>query len=270
MLKTRLFAVVLTAVIALVCIPATSFGQGIGGGTGGGGTGGGGTGGGGTGGGGTGGGGTGGGGTGGGQSPGNDFNQQSLELGGTTYEFDDIRRPRFAGVSRATAVHPYTRVGNSEAVQIQGNADATGAAGGGQAARTQNVQGAGNVGGMNQFNSPFGQFGGFSPFGQFGFGGLGGQQASPVRSSLTFNTAPTSHLTAPTTQLLQSTVQNQTLVSRVRSIPTLQNSNVSVELVNRTAIVSGIVNSEEEKERVGRVLKLEPGVSKVENRLEVR
>ncbi len=275
MLKTRWFAFILTTLVALACLSEVSWGQGGGtggGGTGGGGIGGGGTGGGGTGGGGTGGGGTGGGGTGGtggGQAPGNDFNQQSLNLGGTTYEFDDIRRPRFAGATRATAVHPFTRVGNSEAVLIQGNA-APQAGGTGQAARTQNVQGAGNVGGMNQFNSPFGQFGGFSPFGGFGFGGFGAQQAAPVRSTLSFNTAATSHLTAPTTQLLQVPVQSQVLVSRVRSIPTLQNSNVTVELLNRTAIVSGIVNSEEEKQRVARVLKLEPGVSQVDNRLQVR
>lgn len=254
--KKRLIAFVLLAAVALASLPAISLGQGPGGG----GTGGGGTGG--TGGGGTGG--TGGGGTGGGGAPGNDFNQQTLDLG----EFEEIRRPRFAGVSRATAVHPYTRVGNSEAVQIQGNAATDAAGANGQGARTQNVQGAGNVGGMNQFNSPFGAFGGFSPF---GFGGFGGQQAAtPIRSTLSFNTTATSHLTAPTTQLLQAPVQNQALTSRIRSIPTLQNANVSVILTNRTAIVSGTVSSEEEKQRIGRVLKFEPGVSQVDNRLEVQ
>ncbi|MDP1562253.1 MAG: BON domain-containing protein [Pirellulaceae bacterium] len=264
MIKTRLIAFILMAAVALASLPAVSFGQGTGGGgTGGGGTGGGGTGGGGTGGGGTGGGGTGGGG--GGQAPGNDFNQQSLGIRGSDFEFDEIRAPRFAGATRATSIHPFTRVGNSEAVVIQGNADS---AAGGQPARTQNVQGAGNVGGMNQFNSPFGAFGGFN---QFGFGGMGGSQpATPIRSTLSFNTAATSYLTAPTTQSLQTPVPSQALTARVRSIPTLQNSNVSVTLTNRTALVSGIVTSEEEKQRIGRLLKFEPGVSQVDNRLEVR
>ncbi|MBL8892057.1 MAG: BON domain-containing protein [Planctomycetaceae bacterium] len=263
--RTLRFSLGLLVMISLVGLPELTFGQG--GGTGGGGTGGGGTGGGGAGAGtgAT----TGGGGTGGG-APGNDFNQQSLDLGGDNYQFDDIRRPRFAGVSRETVVHPFTRVGNSEAVQTDGNSEASVGGAGGQAARTQNLQNTGNVGGMNQFNSPFGQFGGFSPFGQFGFGGLGAQQATPVRSSLSFNTTPTSHLTAPTTRSLQTPVRSQVLASRVRSIPSLQNSNVSVELVDRTAIVSGIVESEEEKQRITRVLKLEPGVSQVDNRAEVR
>lgn len=245
------------------------------GGVGGGGTGGGGTGGGGTGGGGTGGGGTGGGGTGGAGGTGGQFNQQELTLGGNDFRFDDIRRPRFAGVSRATAVHPYTRVGNSEALQLQDNTaeGAGGAAGGGANATQANSRTTGNVAGTNQFSSPFGQFGlgGFGgQFGAFGgFGGLGGQQ-TPVRSSLSFNTEPSSHLTAPTRQALQAPVLSQPLASRVRSIPGLQGTNVSVQILNRTAIVSGIVKTEEEKQRVARVLKLEPGISEVDNRLEIR
>lgn len=246
-------------VLAVGVATSTAFAQTGGGGIGGGG---------GTGGGGTGGGGTGGGG---GGAPAGDFSQQELNLGGADFSFDDIRRPRFAGVSRATAVHPYTRVGNSEALQIEGNsANAAGGAGGaGGAAGTQaNTRPGGNVAGTNQFATPFGQFGGFG--GQFGgFGGLGGQQ-TPVRSSLSFNTEATSHLTAPTRQALEVPVRSQPLVARVRSIPGLQSANVSVELLNRTAIVSGIVLTEEEKQRVTRVLKLESGVSEVDNRLEVR
>lgn len=266
---TLAFWIVLTVGVAT----STAFAQTGGGGTGGGGTGGGGTGGGGTG--GTGGGTGGTGGTGGG--PAGDFTQQELNLGGADFRFDDIRRPRFAGVSRSTVVHPFTRVGNSEALQIEGNsADAAGAAGGaGGAAGTQaNTRQGGNVAGTNQFATPFGQFGGFGGFGgQFGgfggFGGLGGQQ-TPVRSSLSFNTEASSHLTAPTRQALEVPVRSQPLVARVRSIPGLQFANVSVELLNRTAIVSGIVLTEEEKQRVTRVLKLESGVSEVDNRLEVR
>jgi osmotically-inducible protein OsmY len=71
-------------------------------------------------------------------------------------------------------------------------------------------------------------------------------------------------------QALQTPIRSQPLVARVRSIPGLQASGVSVELMNRTAIVSGVVKSEEEKQRVGRVLKLEPGVSEVDNRLDIR
>lgn len=205
-----------------------------------------------------------------GQAPGNDFDQQDLDLGGDDYQFDDIRRPRFAGVSRETVVHPFTRVGNSEALQTDGNSDESVSATGGQTARTQNVQGTGSVNGTNQFNSPFGQFGGFNPFGQTGLGGAGVQSPTPVRSALTFNAAPTSHLTSPTTQSLQIPVRSEALLSRVRSIPSLQYSNVTVELVDRTAIVSGIVQSEEEKQRITRILRLEPGVSQIDNQAEVR
>lgn len=275
--RSRRLSLGLLVIVSLVSLPGITFGQGsgipgggipTGGNTGGGNTGGVNTGGGNTGGGNTGGGNTGGGG--GGGAPGNNFNQQTLDLGGSDFQFDDIRRPRFAGVSRETVVHPFTRVGNSEAIQTDGNSEASVGGAGGQAARTQNLQNTGNVGGMNQFNSPFGQFGGFSPFGQFGFGGFGSQNATPVRSSLTFNAAPTSHLTSPTTQSLQVPVRSQALVSRVRSIPSLQNSNVTVELVDRTAIVSGVVRSEEEKQRITRVLRLEPGVSQIDNRVEIQ
>lgn len=271
-MKTSII-VALGIAIATVSIASSALGQTGGGGRppGGGGTGGGGTGG--VGGGGTGGGGTGGTGGGGAGGTNGQFNQQELTLGGNDFRFDDIRRPRFAGVSRATAVHPYTRVGNSEALQLQDNT-AAGAGGAGGAPTTQaNSRTTGNVAGTNQFSSPFGQFGqfGLGGFGgQFGgFGALGGQQ-TPVRSSLSFNTEPSSHLTAPTRQALQAPVLSQPLASRVRSIPGLQGTNVSVQILNRTAIVSGIVKTEEEKQRVARVLKLEPGVSDVDNRLEIR
>jgi len=266
MLKTRM-ALFVMSLLAISASAATTCGQtgGGGGGTGGGGGigGGGGAGGGGAGGGGAGGGGAGGGGAGG------DFNQQQLSLGGNDFEFANIRQVRFAGVSRTYAIHPFTRVGQNAPILTQGNVD--GGATGAPARTTQaNTTQAGGVTGFNAFNSPFGQF---AQFGRGGFGGLGGfgaQQQAPVRSSLTFNPPPPPPGLAPAGQSVNSPISSPTLGARVRSIPGLANAEVNVSLLNRTAIVSGLVTSEEEKERIGRVLKLEPGVSEIDNRLQVQ
>jgi hypothetical protein len=201
---------------------------------------------------------------------GGDFNQQQLSLGGNDFEFANIRQTRrFVGVSRTYAIHPFTRVGQNAPILTQGNVD--GGATGAPARTTQaNTTQAGGVTGFNAFNSPFGQF---AQFGRGGFGGLGGfgaQQQAPVRSSLTFNPPPPPPGLAPAGQSVNSPISSPTLGARVRSIPGLANAEVNVSLLNRTAIVSGLVTSEEEKERIGRVLKLEPGVSEIDNRLQVQ
>ncbi len=210
---------------------------------------------------------------------GRDINLERLDLGGVNFEFENIRQARFAGATRADVVHPFTRIGNAEAQVRADNVAANAAAP--QVARTQtNVGQAGNVAGTNQFNSPFGQFGQFGGRGGFGgFGGFGGnafgfQQQTPIRSNLTFNSASTSHLTAPTNRSVSAQspagmTVSQPLVSRVRSIPGLERRNIEVVMDGRTAVVSGVVSSEDESKRIGRILKLEPGVSSVENRLQV-
>jgi hypothetical protein len=256
MLRTRTLLACVAVSLTIFGFASAASAQGIGGG---------GTGGGGTGGGGTGGGGTVGGGGGGGGAPGNQFNQQQLELGGTDFEFENIRQARFAGVSREAVVHPYTRVGQNTPILTQGNAD-TGA-NTNTPARTQTTGGAaGNFNAFNQFNSPFGQIFGFGG----GFGGFGAQQATPVRSTLSFSSTASSHLTNPAVSGSQiPVVTNQALTSRIQSIPGLQSVRASVVLEDRIAVVSGMAQSEEEKSRITRLLRLEPGVSKVVNRMQV-
>jgi hypothetical protein len=189
-------------------------------------------------------------------------------VSGSDFEFANIRQVGFAGVTRSQIVHPYTRVGQNAPVLTQGNVD-RGTTGEAAGITQTNTNQAGGVTGFNAFNSPFGQFG-FGGLG--GFGGFGVQQQTPVRSSLTYAPTPIPGPSglAASRQPINAPIASPALAARVRSIPGLFNAQVDVSVMNRTAIVTGLVATEEEKARIGRVLKLEPGVSVVDNRVQVQ
>ncbi|WP_409994793.1 BON domain-containing protein [Blastopirellula marina] len=108
--------------------------------------------------------------------------------------------------------------------------------------------------------SSFGQFGGLnSLFGnqafQNGFG-QNNQPRIPTRLSVKFD-----YQVIPTPAITQNITERITLLKRF--------PNVEVTIADRVATVTGSVETESDSQLVDRFVGLEPGVSSVENQLEV-
>ena len=119
-----------------------------------------------------------------------------------------------------------------------------------------------------------GSFGGFGGGGlnsaQFGRGGQqngqnafgqGNQSQNPLRAPIRigFTQAPT-----------PGSVVSQRFSRRLDNLPGIQlRSKVTVEMDGRTAVLRGIVTSENDRDLVGRLAQLEPGISEVRNELTI-
>lgn len=175
-------------------------------------------------------------------------------------QFEDIRREvRFVGVSLDTIVHPY-----SSALTIETDAEAIG---GRAAAGTQTT--ANTAGGVTA-NSPF-----QSPFEQalaqaFGFGGATNQAPAIIRSQVRFSRDETlgPSYRLPNVQTI-NVARTSDANNRLRSLPGMSGQNFQVQVQDKVTIVTGVVESEARKQQVERLLKLQPGVYKIENRLQV-
>ncbi len=197
-----------------------------------------------------------------GADPNGDFQGQALDQ----KAFDDIRREvRFAGQTNDTIVHPF-----SSTLVLETNVDAIGGRDGSttdtSAART--TTGATGGANTNGFQSPFGQM-----FGnEFGFGGAAQQQPAVIRSRLSF--AKTELMGTPAGQgLAISTGQigiarSSAVTNRMRSIPGLGQQNFQIQLgPDGTAVLVGTVENDARKSQIERLLKFEPSISRIENRL---
>ena len=116
------------------------------------------------------------------------------------------------------------------------------------------------LGGANSFRSGFGRFGAFnSMFNnqafQNGFG-QNEQKRIPTKLTVRFNHP----------QISDSAIDAKI----TRRINALNFPGVKVSVEDRVAIVSGTVDSEDDRRVVDRFVSMEPGISTVENRLEVR
>ena len=103
--------------------------------------------------------------------------------------------------------------------------------------------------------------------GQFGFGsqfGMGNQQNNQ-RGRVQLRVPMRMGFTVSTTQM---TARSKQLATRVPKIPGLRNvQGLTVEMDGETAILRGTVESEEQRDLVERLAKLEPGISAVQNEL---
>ncbi len=137
------------------------------------------------------------------------------------------------------------------------------------------MSGLGGLGGMMGMGG-MGGLGGMGGMGRMGaFGNMFGNQfgmnqgmnqgggASKLRIPTKIGFA------APTTPAV-TTARSQRFATRIPKIPSFKGvSGLSVQMAGETAVIRGTVQSEEQKELVERLAKLEPGISEVQNELEV-
>ncbi len=136
---------------------------------------------------------------------------------------------------------------------------------GGLGGMSSGMMGMGGLGGMGGMG--MGRMGAFgNMFGnQFGMNQGMNQQggASKLRIPTKIGFA------TPTTPAV-ATARSQKFASRIPKIPSFKGvSGLNVQMAGETAVIRGTVQSEEQKELVERLAKLEPGISDVRNELEV-
>ena len=154
----------------------------------------------------------------------------------------EVDTSAFATIDRGATIGGTTEVGFGLGSEAGGGARSTGGIGGG---------GLGAFGGLGGLNSLFG-------------GGLGGsaQSSKPIirtriRSAIQVDPIPPARV-------------QQTATTRLRKLPLQRNlAGVNVQMFGRTAVVSGTVGSERDRRMTELLLRLEPGVSKVDNRVVV-
>ena len=101
-----------------------------------------------------------------------------------------------------------------------------------------------------------------------GFGGVGGQEKGFQVQRKGIRTSLSPRFAAP--QLSANEIGNR-FQSRLSRQPMLRNDNrsMTVRIENRTAIVSGFAGSQAEQDRFIRQLRLEPGIDRIKNQVQV-
>ena len=191
-----------------------------------------------------------------------------LELGG---DVEDTRNQGFVGAT-ADRVQELGFVGASSETSGPPLSDGATFGGGVNNSGTQ----AGGGGGGNQFQGG-GFNGGFGGQNQLGGGTQNGFQV--IRRNLRANLVPRFEVAPVSNE--QTAVRFQSRIAR-QPVPrsSVQNgaglsmqgspiSSVNVEVENRTAVLTGYVGSPSERDRWERQLRLEPGVDKIINQIEV-
>ncbi len=132
---------------------------------------------------------------------------------------------------------------------------------GGQTAGGRGTTGARLGGGGGGLGAAMGGFGGLGGFGLNAFGGTSSQATPSVRTQLRSAIA-----LPPQTQIQQSMALNQRIIRSPaqRRYPTL---NVSV--VDGTAVLEGVVPSDSDRRMAELLLRLEPGVNRIDNQIVV-
>jgi hypothetical protein len=134
--------------------------------------------------------------------------------------------------------------------------------------------GLGGLGGMNGGMMGMGGMGGMGMGRMGGFGNMFGNQFGMNQST---NQGGGSKLRIPTkigfsapATPAMATVRSQRFASRIPKIPSFKGvSGLSVEMAGETAVIRGTVQSAEQRELVERLAMLEPGISAVQNELQV-
>lgn len=122
----------------------------------------------------------------------------------------------------------------------------------------------GGLGGVGGLYGGYGGVGGFGRNTQVpGQAGLGrqSQMQQPIRAPIRIGFTPAT---------VSSQVVSQRFSERLENLPGVQlQSPVSVVMEGRTAVLRGVVTSENDRDLVGRLALLEPGISEVRNELTV-
>ncbi len=126
----------------------------------------------------------------------------------------------------------------------------------------------GGLGGIGGGRNAFG--GGLGGFGGGGFGGTnrlgGGGNQGQSRTTLRTTMKPILEVTPVTSE--QRTTNIQSRMSRIRLPERYRDVQVAVQ--GRKAILTGVVDSEEDVKFIARLLSLEPGIDSVESQLRAR
>ncbi|MFM7072447.1 MAG: BON domain-containing protein [Planctomycetota bacterium] len=134
------------------------------------------------------------------------------------------------------------------------------------------------LGGMNSGMMGMGGLGGMGGMGMGRMGAFGNMFGNQFGMNQGMNQqGGTSKLRIPTkigfaasATPAVATARSQKFASRIPKIPSFKGvSGLSVQMAGETAVIRGTVQSEEQKELVERLAKLEPGISDVQNELEV-
>jgi hypothetical protein len=126
------------------------------------------------------------------------------------------------------------------------------------------IGGRGGIGGLGGFGGGLGGFGNTRGGFQGGQGGQGNQQGK-ANIRTTFKPAfdrPTVPVTSEDTKRVQARMERLPLPDKYR--------NVKVDVVGRTAILTGEVGSEAEARFIARLVSLEPGIDSIDSRLTQR
>lgn len=125
--------------------------------------------------------------------------------------------------------------------------------------------GLGGLGGLGGFGGGrgFGGFGGLSPFGANPFGTNNSASTKPsIRTRLVNGVEPASTAIAGTTTIRPQVQYSTAPVSKIVN-------GYSIAVVDGVATVSGVARTAKDRRMAELVLKLEPGINKVENRIVV-
>lgn len=137
--------------------------------------------------------------------------------------------------------------------------------------------GLGGLGGMNGGMMGMGGMGGLGGMGMGRMGAFGNMFGNQFGMNQSMNQGAGSKLRIPTkigfptaATPAVATARSQKFVSRIPKIPSFKGvSGLSVEMAGETAVIRGTVQSEEQRELVERLARLEPGISAVQNELQV-
>lgn len=101
----------------------------------------------------------------------------------------------------------------------------------------------------------------FGIFGNTNQNGMNGQTRTQMRIPVAIGFQP---------PRVTATARARGFEARLLNLPGLDSAkNITVTMEGRTAILTGVVESDHEKDLIGRLAKLEPGISDVQNDLEV-
>ncbi|MCC9655210.1 BON domain-containing protein [Rhodopirellula halodulae] len=160
-------------------------------------------------------------------------------------------------------------VGSGAATPVGASAAST--AGGGTGGGARSTFGGGGFGGGGGLGAAFG-----SLFGGNNFGGGGGGATAPIRTRLRSAVTGPGLQAADVQRAANARLRGSSNLTSTRgNVPGLRNSNgsryagVNVQIENRTATLTGSVANESDRRMTELLMRLEPGVSRVNNQLSV-
>ena len=190
-------------------------------------------------------------------------------------DFGDVQTPGLGGATQTgqttgtdtgsrgrTAGEPLSAETAFDAVQREGTVGGTASSGAGPSASGAGGAGGGGFGG----GGALGGLGGLGGLGNL-FGGLGGGVGQTQSTRIPLRTRLRSAVSVAPMPAQQIQANANRLFQTLPDSPTLRG--VRVNMREQTAVLSGVVKSERDRRMSELLMRLEPGVRSVENRLNV-